>query len=674
MKKINNKGFAVSTVLYGLVIVVFMVITTLMAILQSNRSNTHNLVDKIEKELNDFGETTVDYKIISKNVAGDISQEYTVTQDGWYKIELWGASGGDTSAGLGGLGAYTSGIIKLTKNDKLYFNVGGKGVSAQNTSDSFAGLNGGGKAIFNSPQEECTGGGGATDVRIFTNDTNDRIMVAAGGGGTCDTYDPINGGDGGTISGLAGQKYNMIDGIAASAGTQKQGGNGGYSNLFVDAANMVNTSLDNLKGSIALGGPSQEINPLLFLITDDLKKGKNSNHGAGGGAGYYGGGASLIRGYYTSYFDCNTSSGGGGSSYISGYAGVIDNKTNKTIHNSNKYFKDGIMIPGLNKGHGKAKIKLISRDEKLNKTNTKLSNVQYIKDCISGSTTNVSNHWTEIQAISDGTNVAKDKKLIGDADPCPYTHHCDSNTLTNGVVLENIDNNVGNNLLYYDKGPTSGEEQRCVTIDLNQEYNLDEIAVWHYYLDGRSYKNNILTVAGADGNFNRIIKGDQNVINNSPVGLISMRETVNGNRYSAWQIDSTDSLPEGNYYIFSAANPKYVLNKNSSGFGFQLFNGEKDQIWIIKKTPDSKYNIIENTGKNYMNELTIKSDQYNWSIEAVGNNTYYIKNADAKHLGFLFPTTGDVPTGLTLYNNKKGDSTDNKIADLSTEFIFVKAY
>ena len=51
-------------------------------------------------------------------------QEYTVPEDGYYKIECWGAQGGTYQYAVGGKGAYTKGIIKLSKGEKLYVYVG----------------------------------------------------------------------------------------------------------------------------------------------------------------------------------------------------------------------------------------------------------------------------------------------------------------------------------------------------------------------------------------------------------------------------------------------------------------------------------------------------------------------------------------------------------------------
>ena len=54
---------------------------------------------------------------------------------GSYKLEVWGAQGGDSagngsitdSRGKGGLGGYSTGIISLTKPTKFFIYVGGQG-------------------------------------------------------------------------------------------------------------------------------------------------------------------------------------------------------------------------------------------------------------------------------------------------------------------------------------------------------------------------------------------------------------------------------------------------------------------------------------------------------------------------------------------------------------------
>lgn len=172
MKKLNNKGFAISTLLYGLMLVAFLVVSLLMSIMSTNRKNTSTLIKKIEEELNRYSQTATELS------STDGAQEFIVPygKAGWYKIELWGAAAynvdtvNETESKRG---AYTSGIIYLEENQHLYFQIGTAGTgnssaSTNNTYDYYA--------------------GGATDVRLVggnwdnTDGLNSRIMVAAGGG------------------------------------------------------------------------------------------------------------------------------------------------------------------------------------------------------------------------------------------------------------------------------------------------------------------------------------------------------------------------------------------------------------------------------------------------------------------------------------------------------------
>ena len=111
--------------------------------------------------------------------------EFIVPMDGTYKIELWGASGGDFKTPYDGIfpdsygrGAYTKGEIKLNKGEKLYVYVG------ENYNDY-----GGAKLIYNGGGPGESAGGGATDVRLTKgvwdnfDSLKSRIMVAAAGGG-----------------------------------------------------------------------------------------------------------------------------------------------------------------------------------------------------------------------------------------------------------------------------------------------------------------------------------------------------------------------------------------------------------------------------------------------------------------------------------------------------------
>ena len=193
MKKLSNKGFAISTVIYGLSIMGVLIISILMGILSTTRKNTKELANSIEEELNRFSKTNYTFRYKNDEPA----QEYVVPegQSGYYKIELFGASGGNG----GGLGAYTSGVIKLMEKEKLYFYVGKKGSSGR----------GGGST------DVRTEGGGYTMPPSYKN----RIMAAAGGGtdpsadgGTMYGYSLSMKSNGGEIDAKDNGDFNLLNG------------------------------------------------------------------------------------------------------------------------------------------------------------------------------------------------------------------------------------------------------------------------------------------------------------------------------------------------------------------------------------------------------------------------------------------------------------------------------
>ena len=227
-------------------------------------------------------------------------QAFVAPADGKYKIELWGASGGDIAIKdvtyQGGLGGYTSGTINLEKNQNLYIYVGGSAFSYE------GGYNGGAQGGLGN-DGKYTGGGGATDVRINNGNWNDfnslksRIMVAAGGAGTGYYGGKIIGGAGGGLTGYNGQ---------------------------------IQSHDESYIHNVASGGTT-------------------TNPDTGGGSGYYGGGSGRAT-------DDNVDSGAGGSSFISGHNGCDAIKeestenniihTGQSVHYSGMYFTDTVMIDG----------------------------------------------------------------------------------------------------------------------------------------------------------------------------------------------------------------------------------------------------------------------------------------------------------------------------------------
>ena len=109
-------------------------------------------------------------------------ETFTAPYTGYYKLETWGAQGGNAMADgvpqkeTGGYGAYSTGIVKLNEGDTLYINVGGKGEDAKDqTAGSPGGYNGGGTGGKDSNgssgyrgDEPGAGGGGATHIATTT--------------------------------------------------------------------------------------------------------------------------------------------------------------------------------------------------------------------------------------------------------------------------------------------------------------------------------------------------------------------------------------------------------------------------------------------------------------------------------------------------------------------------
>ena len=229
-------------------------------------------------------------------------QAFVAPADGKYKIELWGAQGGDgydETTNLGGLGGYTSGLIRLEKSQKLYVYVG-------EHPTFFSGMcyASNPNASFNvSTVGACVNGGGATDVRVNSSinwydfsSLLSRIMIAGGGGGA---YYSGTGGAGGGLNGYDGQGSN-------SNVTDKIGVGGTQTSTIFGVASVNSTTI--------------------------------------GGGGYYGG-----EGGYAA-------NAGGGSSFISGHEGCDAIKeestenniihTGQSIHYSGLYFTDTVMIDG----------------------------------------------------------------------------------------------------------------------------------------------------------------------------------------------------------------------------------------------------------------------------------------------------------------------------------------
>lgn len=231
---------------------------------------------------------------------------------GKYKLEVWGASGGNynTTNHRGGYGGYAMGVVTLSAGTTIYVNVGQRGVD--NTTygtllpDTY---NGGGQNGAN-PGGAWIGssGGGATHMAfdsgvlatLSSHATDGRILIVAGGGGGASYatngnyyYGSGTGGDGGGYSGGTGTGRSYDDGYYSGVGgTQTSGGTGCEESCFGTARISKSTN-------------------------------QNCGHGGGGG-GYYGGASGFGPG------------GGGGSGYIAS-ANLITATVNGTTYTKHMY-------------------------------------------------------------------------------------------------------------------------------------------------------------------------------------------------------------------------------------------------------------------------------------------------------------------------------------------------
>ena len=212
-------------------------------------------------------------------------QTFTAPVSGTYQLTAYGAQGGNSPGRVeGGYGGYATGRVSLTKGQVLYIVVGGM------PSDGAAvgGYNGGGN--LNSKNSNGGPGGGATHIARRTgvlrelSSYKSDILIVAGGGGSCWSYNTSQqgGAGGGTSGGATGTISGSLNVIASYGANQARGG-------YVVAVNGSGVHPESQQGGFGQGGSGN----------------------AGGGGGYYGGGSGLI------YHNPGT----GGSGYIGGVSG-----------------------------------------------------------------------------------------------------------------------------------------------------------------------------------------------------------------------------------------------------------------------------------------------------------------------------------------------------------------
>ena len=239
------------------------------------------------------------------------AQTFTAPYAGYYKLELWGASGGvncGQSFGYGiidmpgGYGGFVSGETAIGKNDQLYVFVGQKGPDCKSTSygtQAGQAYNGGGTGKAAPDNNDASGsGGGGTDVRIVSGSWNNatslrsRIIVAGAGSG--------------------GSTFTKTASVASRNRVADGGGLNGVGSILCFQDIIVNNHSYNA---------TQTSGYAFGIGADSINTGSN-DASAGGGGGWYGG-QTVGKGGGSGVCTTNANSAGGGSSYISGHTGSV---------------------------------------------------------------------------------------------------------------------------------------------------------------------------------------------------------------------------------------------------------------------------------------------------------------------------------------------------------------
>lgn len=596
MKIKNNKGFAISTLLYGLSIMGFLIVIILMSIMSSIRVNTANFVSEVEDELNRFSLTEVNLKPSTSSSEG---QEYFVPygQAGYYKIELWGAAGGSKGSYNGGYGAYTSGIIYLEENTHLYFFVGTKGNATA------AGKNNAGNG-----NSTTAGGGGATDVRLVNGDYTElnslksRIMVAAGGGGATSSANGGNGGDlqgykGNNTSGIAGQILNSANPFVTALGS-----GGGYQN---GGASEGGSSY--ISGYA--GGSS-------YAFSDSTQNLNNQNVGQ----------VSIFYKEPVYYEGTDETRFGDITGYVAPSKGYS--------------FLNGYMISGINSGDGKASIQRVVTNTGNIEKKINLNNIKKIVDCIDNSTAS----WKEIQAISQngqngGVNFAKE-----------------SGSVSYSPAASNPDN-ARDGRLDTTASISTTTNQKCLTLTFSSNINLDEIAVWHK--NGNIAKHSLkachstsdsdcLTLSEFDGVDNDPIIETTNGLHYSAYRTNPSIAPPRGVYYI---------IPVSNEKVVFSTGDSTSASSDMR-INLKAIDGTRMQKWRLENIEGNIYTIVETQNYNSL-QLTgagnvagealkalslSNNDKEKWQITPTKNGQYIISSPLGSKLNY---TSGNIRTALS---------------------------
>ena len=511
-------------------------------------------------------------------------QTYTVPTTGTYKLEVWGAQGGEN----GGYGGYSTGKVNLTSGEKIYINIGGLGVSK----DSGSAYNGGGRGY--ATYATCGSGGGATHIAkvsgllsTLSSKTSNILIVAGGGGGYChDT----TGGSGGGISGGGSNPGTQTSGNAFGVGAgvssgccMRGGGGGGY---------YGGSHSDNAPGS--------------------------------GGSGYIGN--SLLTDKYMYCYNCTTST-------------ATATKTNTTTNVSStptaNYAKSGA-------GAAKITATITTNVTSLILTyNNNGGSGCYSKSIVKGGTygalcTPVRDGYSFdgwYTAASDGTKITSSTGVTVTNNQTIYAHWT---AITNPVITFNPDGN---------SSYVSGNISSTINVSKGSN-NLDSSTLKYIYskdkntapsvefTPGSSYSLNTATgtyyliaqACDVNGNCTKKVSNPFYVDNTKPTGSLALSEKDGIVEVNASTSDIDSGIKEYGYLITTDSSCPTTGYTTSNNTKYNFLVRESGTYLVCMKVTDNAGNsgIISNTITVEIIEImySLLSSSYSCSNSSAGTAPY----------------------------------------------------
>lgn len=155
----NNKGFAISSVMYSILVVFLIILVGILGTLGSRKV----VLDKLKKDLKEELESGTSDNVWDFTYTGNY-QEFVIPSSGEYKIELWGASDTENNKN----GSYTSGVINFNQSKNLFIYIGQeKKNGTYNKGNTDLRIVGGGVNDFNSKKSSIMTAKGYEDINSY---------------------------------------------------------------------------------------------------------------------------------------------------------------------------------------------------------------------------------------------------------------------------------------------------------------------------------------------------------------------------------------------------------------------------------------------------------------------------------------------------------------------------